>query len=260
MKTYHSILFITLLLCAVAAGNTRNEAAGVPQSATPGKESNVLIDMQERPLPPIEAPGHGFGRGGGMRMGRGMEAHGTGRGPGMGSPGMRPGRGMGGPGMGSPGMGAPGMGHGPQFKHRVMEIIQSPERMAELRRRNPQLADKVESAHRLHFQIRRLLENYHSAEARTQKQRFEEQLRPLLAQEYELELERQRLEIKYMEERIRQLKEILKKREENKDRLIERHIRFRLSNPLMRELEDSSPEAEPVEEHPLPEPEPPKEN
>ena len=53
-----------------------------------------------------------------------------------------------------------------------------------------------------------------------------------------------------MEERIRQLKEILKKREENKDRLIERHIRFRLSNPLMRELEDSSPEAEPVEEHP----------
>ena len=174
MKTYHSILFITLLLCAVAAGNTRNEAGY--RNLPPGKESNVLIDMQERPLPPIEAPGHGFGRG--------WHENGTWDGSSRHRERSRHGQSGHETGVvwevrhGQSRMGAPGMGHGPQFKHRVMEIIQSPERMAELRRRNPQLADKVESAHRLHFQIRRLLENYHSAEARTQKQRFEEQLRP----------------------------------------------------------------------------------
>jgi hypothetical protein len=138
-----------------------------------------------------------------------------------------------------------GMGRGPrheEMRDRVRVIIESPERMAELRMRQPRLADKIEKTSRLRFQIDSLLEQYQASTDTTEQSRLENRLRPLLTEEFELEMERQRLEVKYLEARLEQLKNALQRREAMKDRLQERYIQGRLQTPPHpRELPPDAP-------------------
>lgn len=114
---------------------------------------------------------------------------------------------------------------------RVRQMIESPEQMARLRQQNPHLADMFERSHRVRFHLYNLLSEYEDMEDSNAKAKFQDRLRPVIKEEFELELERQRMEIRMLEERLKQLKEQEQLREKNKARMLERHTRDVLSNP-----------------------------
>lgn len=159
------------------------------------------------------------------------------------------------PGSFQPGQGRMGQGpRGPRMRQRVGELIRSPQRMAEMRQRNPHLADQIEKTHRLNVKLNRLLYQYFESTDSPQKKVLERKLRPLLQEEFELEMERQRMEIQFLEERLQKLKEIQARREKLKEHLMELHIDERLTYPpldsAMDEEDSVSPELRPQQRQP----------
>ncbi|MFB3784791.1 MAG: hypothetical protein ACE15F_00335 [bacterium] len=151
-------------------------------------------------------------------------------GPGRRGPG---GRGAGG-GLRAPfGRGAGG-GGGPRAP--MMDYLDSPERMARLRTENPQLADLIENSRRVTYQIEHYLAEYDHVQEPAGKEKILQQLQPLLEKEFELELQRQHMEIQMMEARLEQLKTALQRREQNR----ERFIQYRLDT-LLKGLREATP-------------------
>jgi len=178
----------------------------------------ILRENPERGEGGRRRPGWGgpMGRGGPLENGPG------GHGPG--------GRGPGGGGAGGGGPRSP-FGRGGEERRLpspMRENLDSPERLARLRVENPQLADLIENTRRVTYQIGQLLAEYGRTEDTARKNQILQKLRPLLEKEFEMEIQRQHMEIQMMEKRLEQLKSALKRREENRQRLLQ----FRLENLL----------------------------
>lgn len=147
-------------------------------------------------------------------------------GPGRRGPGGR----AGGGGMRTPvGRGEGGGGGGPRSP--MMEYLDSPERMARLRAENPQLADLIENTRRINYQIEQQLAEYDHVQDSAGKEKILRQLQPLLVKEFELELQRQHMEIQIMEDRLEQLKMALQRREQNRERFIQYRLDTLLKGP-----------------------------
>jgi len=95
-------------------------------------------------------------------------------------------------------------------------------RLQEARKRNPELAETIVEQHRTEMAIAQLRQEWHTARSEEQRNRLGEQLRRLIGRRVELRLQRQRLEIEILEDRLRRLKERLSDQIARKEALIER--------------------------------------
>lgn len=135
----------------------------------------------------------------------------------------RPGGGP--PGDGAPGQrgGGPGPGDGrgwPGPESRFWE-----EQLEHLRRVNPELADIHVELRQVELDIQRVAERIRESPDTAPSSRVENRLRTLLERQFELNLKRQRMEIEFMEMRIKQLKEMVARLEEHQERLIDMRLR-----------------------------------
>ncbi|MBI1389918.1 MAG: hypothetical protein GC154_15870 [bacterium] len=105
-----------------------------------------------------------------------------------------------------------------------------------MRFENPELAEVYEAIRRIDLQLYQLLDRQTMKEIESPGKELKDELRPLFDQQFDLDVQRQRMEIQMMEERLARLKELLKKKEENKDRFIELQL-----NTLPRVLERRPP-------------------
>lgn len=199
--------------------------------------------MQEPGDGPVGGPGMGRG---GMGMGRGGRLGPQDFGPegGLG-PGPRGGllRGFGLFGRG------PGRPERPDDRREMREAIrgqmESPDRMREIRRENPELADAIEKLQRVRYKIDLAASQAPELSSDADKTRFKKRLQPLLEEEFELDMQRQDMEIQLMENRLKRLREVLDKRKEYRSRIIEMKADQLILNPP-RTPSEPEPVPEPV--------------
>ncbi len=113
----------------------------------------------------------------------------------------------------------------------IEELISSEETMEKLHEHFPKLAQEIEAAAEARGRMVELLAEYQNTDDSEEKKKLEQELRPMLEREINIELRRQQIEIEFLEMKLRKLKEILHKREQAKQRFLDRHIRQVLENP-----------------------------
>ncbi|MGC9330029.1 MAG: hypothetical protein ACP5I1_20505, partial [Candidatus Hinthialibacter sp.] len=119
--------------------------------------------------------------------------------------------------MRGPGPFPPGQG----WRSMVHEQRDSPERMRQIRRENPQLADLMETIQRLRYRIDMIVSQERTLTDEVEQNRLKKKLLPLLEEEFDLEMQRQDMEIDMMEKRLQQLREALEKRKKYRSRILE---------------------------------------
>jgi len=220
-----------------AEANVESATPAAGDAVTPATDAEATLQSEdlEPPMPGLFPP-EPLPHENPSREGAGPRRPAWGGPPGPGGPyGFGPGRrGPGGRGAGG-GMRAPygrgpgGGGGGPRPP--MMEYLDSPERMERLRAENPQLADLIENSRRVSYQIEQCLAEYDRTQEPAGKEKILQQLQPLLEKEFELELQRQHMEIEMMEARLEQLKKALQRREENRERFLQYRLDSLLKGP-----------------------------
>lgn len=87
------------------------------------------------------------------------------------------------------------------------------------------------------------VEEYHESESRAARKRAEEKIAELVERIFDLETELQKHEIEYLEREIQELRELLKRREANRERIIRDEI-----DEALEEFDDDEEEREDDEE------------
>jgi hypothetical protein len=105
------------------------------------------------------------------------------------------------------------------------------EYMNELRKENPELAEVLEKLGRLRMEMVKNLKEYHQTDDALIKAEREKKINLLAAEEFDLELQRQTLEIKRMEKDLTSLKNAVKLREQYREPIIRSHVQKLLTPP-----------------------------
>ncbi len=154
--------------------------------------------------------------------------------PGRRGPGPRDGfppMGMGPPMWPGPGRGPGDMDMGPGGRSMLRDRMESLDRMRQLRIENPELADLIEKIQRLRYQIESLATEGANSKEGEEQNRLKKKLQPLIEEEFDLELQRQDMEIDQMEKRLQQLRSALEKRKQFRDRIIELKTEQLITDP-----------------------------
>ncbi|RJP27673.1 MAG: hypothetical protein C4527_12775 [Candidatus Omnitrophota bacterium] len=100
----------------------------------------------------------------------------------------------------------------------------SRERMVELRRENPKLADVVEALRRTDIEVDQLALRLKRTKIPQKRNDLVFDLKKLLKKQFELDHQRQKMEIEMMQKKIENLNSLLERREQFKDPLIEKRF------------------------------------
>ncbi len=109
---------------------------------------------------------------------------------------------------------------GPGFENRGMARRQ----MMELRKEHPELADLIEELRRIDMQIDKVARFYQRADSPEKKENIAADLKRLVEKQFDLDHQRQTMEIEIMQSKIERVKELLKRQEKFKDELIEKRF------------------------------------
>ncbi len=90
-----------------------------------------------------------------------------------------------------------------------------------LKKKNPELAEKLIQALRVEMELAELQRQYHGAESENQREQIKIRLREQLEKRFDLRLERLRWEIRKLEERLEETKQQLANRENDKSSIIQ---------------------------------------
>lgn len=105
------------------------------------------------------------------------------------------------------------------------------DRILQLRRENPELADLLEKIQRIRYKIDSIASQGSKNQDEAEQNRIKKKLQPLLEEEFDLDSQRQNIEIDLMEKRIQQLRNTLQRRGEQRARILEMKLDQLISNP-----------------------------
>lgn len=221
-----TFLFIPLLiggvlLIVLSLRGTGQESPkdATPETTAPATTNAVMDDRPDGPppFPPDLPPPDRFDPG--RMRGRGPGPHGD-----FPPPGIRPfGRRPGGP--NDPGFGGPGR------RSMMRDNPFDQDRILQLRRENPELADLLEKIQRIRYKIDSIASQGSKNQDEAEQNRIKKKLQPLLEEEFDLDSQRQNIEIDLMEKRIQQLRNTLQRRGEQRARILEMKLDQLISNP-----------------------------
>lgn len=125
-------------------------------------------------------------------------------------------------------------GEGPVDRRRFW--AENRERMEHIRTERPELAELYSALARVEAGIEVLVERARESwdEPETQEQ-FEDAVKPLLAEQFDLEMKRQRLELQYMQERIDRIREVLDRKDQLKEQILSRNLNEVIEKGVKRE-------------------------
>ncbi|MBN2330111.1 MAG: hypothetical protein JXR73_23425 [Candidatus Omnitrophica bacterium] len=220
------ILFIGALLIFISLEVISREDEKYPPPADIESASAPMNEFMEAPperrgMPPGRMQGRGRGRGPGENDPTRIQPYGRGQGRQRGPEPFPPGDG---------------------WRSMMREHRDSPERMRQIRRENPQLADLMEKIQRLRYRIDTVAAQEGARKDDVELNRLKKRLLPLLEEEFDLEMQRQDMEIDLMQKRLQQLRDALQKRKNYRSRIIELKLEQILQGepPLPEEAESAA--------------------
>jgi len=108
------------------------------------------------------------------------------------------------------------------------------QRIQQLRVEFPELAEVLEKTRRIAHSIRNAVLSYNQSDAPAEKNEWEKKIRELLQEEFDLEVERQYLEIEFLEKRIEKLKILIARFEKSQNAVLEYRLKKILRQGIVR--------------------------
>jgi len=110
------------------------------------------------------------------------------------------------------------------YEERVNELREHIAAYYEIKARNPELADLLLNAHRLDFQSWKLAERVAETDDPDLRQTLKTDLRELLEEVFDVRVRQHQIEIDELRREVRQISELVEKRKQNRERIIEHRL------------------------------------
>ena len=106
----------------------------------------------------------------------------------------------------------------------ALELAQLAHELSDAKRFNPRIYEAMKGYHRLEFKSYTLAERYHKTEDEKERGQIEKSLRENLAEGFRLSQEMREIEAREVEKEVKRIWALLKKRQENRDAIVERRL------------------------------------
>ena len=106
----------------------------------------------------------------------------------------------------------------------ALELAQLAHELSDAKRFNPRIYEAMKGYHRLEFKSYTLAERYHKTEDEKERGQIEKSLRENLAEGFRLSQEMREIEAREVEKEVKRIWALLKKRQENRDAIVERRF------------------------------------
>jgi flagellar biosynthesis chaperone FliJ len=112
-----------------------------------------------------------------------------------------------------------------EYREQLKEISEHMHHYYEVKERSPDVADALLRSHRLEHEAEKLAHAIVEGELRGARNEALDKLRGLLNEVFELRLKEAELEVRSLEEELSHIKEIVGRRREARDQIVERHMK-----------------------------------